>query len=91
MAVYLVEDSKGNKTLVETRTKSGAINFVSQNEYTATALNTSQLVQHIKTGLEVQTVGDSEDSSEEEIPEVKNTIKKIKKETAAYTSSEEAA
>ena len=32
MAVYLVEDSKGNKTLVETRTKVGAINFVSQNE-----------------------------------------------------------
>ena len=92
MAVYLVEDSKGNKTLVETRTKSGAINFVSQNEYTATALNTSQLVQHIKTGMEVQTVGDNEDSSEEEeAPEIKNTIKKIKKETAAYSASEEAA
>ena len=92
MAVYLVEDSKGNKTLVETRTKSGAINFVSQNEYTATALNTSQLVQHIKTGMEVQTVGDDENSSEEEErPEIKNTIKRIKKETAAYSAPEEAA
>ena len=61
MAVYLVEDSKGNKTLVETRTKAGAINYVSRNEYTATSLNTSELVQHIKSGMEVQTVGDEEE------------------------------
>ncbi len=76
MAVYLVEDSKGNKTLVETRTKVGAINFVSQNEYIATSLNTSQLVQYIKTGMEVQTVGDDEaDYSEvEEKPKILNIV-----------------
>ncbi len=64
MAVYLVEDTQGNKTLVETRTKAGAINYVSRNEYKATSLNTGELVKLIKTGMEVETVGD--DESEEE-------------------------
>lgn len=65
MAVYLIEDSKGNKTLVETRTKAGAISYVAQKEYNATALNTSQLVLQIKAGMQVETVGDSSDSEEE--------------------------
>lgn len=60
MAVYLVEDKDGNKTLVETRTKAGAINYVSKDEYKATSLNTSELVKHIKAGMEVQTIGEDE-------------------------------
>ncbi len=63
MAVYLVTDSKGNETLVETRTKAGAVNFIANKEYTATALNTTQLVQHIKSGKAIQTAG--EESEEE--------------------------
>lgn len=60
MAVYLVEDSKGNKNLVETRTKAGAINYVSRQEYKATSLNTNDLVKYIREGLEVETPEDAE-------------------------------
>jgi len=64
MAVYLIEDREGNKTLVETRTKAGAINYVAQGEYTAKTLNTSELVTYIKAGIEVQTIASSEPSEE---------------------------
>lgn len=54
MAVYLVESKDGSKRLVETRTKAGAINHVSNKDYNATALNTSELVKHIQAGIEVE-------------------------------------
>jgi len=64
MAVYLVEDKDGNKTIIETRTKAAAINYVSRNDYKATTLTTSDLVKYIKDGMEVQTVGDDEATEE---------------------------
>lgn len=56
MAVYLVENKDGSKRLIETRTKAGAINHVANGDYKATALNTSSLVENIRSGLVVETV-----------------------------------
>lgn len=56
MAVILVEGPNGNKTLVEARTKSKAIAHVAAKEYKATTLNTTDMVKHIKAGMEVETV-----------------------------------
>lgn len=70
MAVYLVEDQQGNKRLVETRTKAGAINYVSREQYKASSLNTSELVKHIKEGLEVETPEDADSSEEENVTEL---------------------
>lgn len=65
MAVYLVEGKEGTKDrLVETRTKAGAINHVSRNDYKATALNTSELVKHIKDGMEVETIEEAKTEPE---------------------------
>ncbi len=91
MAVYLIEDSKGNKTLVETRTKAGAINYVSRDEYKATSLNTTELVKHIRSGMEVQTVGGDEESAEEESAPLIDTMKKGKEEVAAPKVAKKAA
>lgn len=62
MAVYLVEGKDGSKRLVETRTKASAINHVSNNDYKATALNTSELVKHIQAGIEVENTGPVEET-----------------------------
>jgi len=55
MAIYLVEGPNG-KTLVETRTKQGAINHVTAKEYTAIVVSTTELVQHIKAGLDIASI-----------------------------------
>ncbi len=66
MAVYLVEDKSGKQTLIETRTKAGAINYVTRNIYTATALNTSELVRYIKAGMDVRAADSAEEEGEGE-------------------------
>jgi hypothetical protein len=66
MAVYLVEDTDKNKHLIEARSKQGAVNHVSKQEYTATTLTTGELVKYIREGLEVQTAN-ADDTEEVQI------------------------
>lgn len=57
MAVYSVTNKTTKaERLVETRTKASAINYIASGEYEATALNTSDLVKKIQTGMTVETV-----------------------------------
>lgn len=66
MAVYLVEDSRGNKRVIETRTKAGAVNFVAKSEYTATTLNTGDLVKYIREGKEIETADEADSTPEQQ-------------------------
>jgi len=67
MAVYKVKNEKtGEEVLVETRTKAGAINHVSKNDYTATSLNTSELVREVKAGKDIEVVGEEPEATGKE-------------------------
>jgi hypothetical protein len=69
MAAYLIKNkATGALRLIETRTKAGAINHVSQSDYEATALNTSELIKHIKSGLEVETLTKEDEEKTAELP-----------------------
>lgn len=86
MAVYRVtEKASGKKTLVETRTKAGAISHVSKSAYEVEALNTSELLKETRAGTEIITVLEETESKEGVPAMVKNAAaaKEAAKTTAA--------
>lgn len=86
MAVYRVtEKASGKKTLVETRTKAGAISHVSKSAYEVEALNTSELLKETRAGTEIITVLEDTEPKEGVPAMVKNAAaaKEAAKTTAA--------
>ena len=54
MPVYLIHGPDGERRLVNAKTKTRAINTVVANRYTADAVGSSELVELMRSGLEVE-------------------------------------
>jgi len=89
MAAYLVKNKQtGKEVIVETRTKSGARNHVSQDDYEVRTLNTSELIKAIKAGMEIEVIGEQEDTPvEAEVKPASNKNTPVKPSTAAKAAN----
>lgn len=61
MPVYLIKGPEDEKRLVNAKSKSKAIDFVVSGRYEAEAITTSEMVDLLKSGLQVEDANDFDD------------------------------